>query len=134
MTHFNHPKECTPEAEQALQLLLKSGCILCNQSVLLKGINDSAEILSTLHDWLLHNGCRPYLLYHCDYTMGVGHFRVPFEEGLNLIKKLRGYTGGIGKENTLMFPISYATKPHNVKKSVLFESLNYLLWNGYLYS
>ena len=95
MTHFNHPKECTPQAAKALQLLAEAGCILSNQAVLLKGINDDAEILKDLHLWLLENRCRPYRLYHCDYTEGVRHFRVPFHQGLEIIKQLRAYSSGL---------------------------------------
>ena len=95
MTHFNHPKECTPQAAQALQLLAEAGCVLSNQSVLLKGINDDSETLHALHLWLLQNRCRPYRLYHCDYTEGVSHFRVPFHRGLEMIRKLRGHSSGL---------------------------------------
>lgn len=95
MTHFNHPKECTPKAEQALLMLAEAGCVLANQTVLLKGINDNIETLQTLHKWLLRNRCRPYRLFHCDYTQGVGHFRVSMSKGLEIIKSLRGYSSGL---------------------------------------
>ncbi|MEO0812016.1 MAG: KamA family radical SAM protein, partial [Myxococcota bacterium] len=51
-THFNHPKECTPEAAQALRRLADGGCVLSNQLVLLKGINDDAEVVRELNHWL----------------------------------------------------------------------------------
>jgi len=95
MTHFNHPKECTPQAEKALSLLAEAGCVLSNQTVLLQGINDDPEVLKKLHLWLFRNRCRPYRLFHCDYTQGVGHFRVPFAKGLDLIQRLRGYSSGL---------------------------------------
>ena len=95
MTHFNHPKECTTEAETALSMLIDAGCVLSNQTVLLKGINDDSDILQRLNKWLLFNRCRPYRLFHCDYTQGVGHFRVPMSEGLKIIQKMRGYSSGL---------------------------------------
>ena len=95
MTHFNHPKECTVEASRSLSLLADAGCVLSNQTVLLKGINDNAQTLQTLNKWLLYNRCRPYRLFHCDYTQGVGHFRVPMSQGLDIIQEMRGYSSGL---------------------------------------
>ena len=95
MTHFNHPKECTPQAALALQRLADAGCVISNQTVLLKGINDNANTLRQLHLWLLAHRCRPYRLYHCDYTEGVGHFRVSFQRGLEIVKALRGHSSGL---------------------------------------
>ena len=96
MTHFNHPKECTPEAAQALEALANAGCVLSNQAVLMRGINDDAEILSQLHKWLLAHRCRPYRLYHCDYTEGTQQFRTPFSRGLEIMRTLRGPSSGLG--------------------------------------
>ncbi len=95
MTHFNHPKECTPEAALALDRLADAGCVLSNQAVLLKGVNDSARTLSTLHKWLLSHRCRPYRLYHCDYTEGTQQFRVSFSRGLEIMRALRGPSSGL---------------------------------------
>lgn len=39
-THFNHPKEFTPESMEALRKLADAGIPLGNQSVLLRGVND----------------------------------------------------------------------------------------------
>lgn len=95
MTHFNHPKECTIEASRALSRLTNAGCVLSNQTVLLNGINDNARTLQTLNKWLLYNRCRPYRLFHCDYTQGVGHFRVPMSRGLEIIRDMRGHSSGL---------------------------------------
>lgn len=95
MTHFNHPKECTPEAAAGLNALADAGCVLSNQAVLMKGINDDAPTLSTLHQWLLAHRCRPYRLYHCDYTEGTHQFRVPFSTGLAIMRALRGPSSGL---------------------------------------
>ena len=95
MTHFNHPRECTPAAARALDLLADAGTVLCNQSVLLSGVNDDAASLAALHRWLLKHRCRPYRLYHCDFSEGLRQFRVPFPRGLDLIEQLRGRTSGL---------------------------------------
>jgi lysine 2,3-aminomutase len=95
MTHFNHPRECTPQAARACQMLADAGCVLNNQTVLMRGINDDTETLKDLHRWLLAARCRPYRLYHCDFTEGVRHFRVPLSRGLQLMDTLRGATSGL---------------------------------------
>ena len=95
MTHFNHPKECTPEAAVALQRLADAGCVLSNQSVLLRGVNDDVSALTQMHEWLLAHRCRPYRLYHCDFSEGVSHFRVPLSRGLQMMAQLRGHTSGL---------------------------------------
>lgn len=95
MTHFNHPRECTPAAATALARLVDAGCVLANQSVLLKGINDDAAVLTALHDWLLAHRCRPYRLYHCDFEEGLRQFRVPLSEGHALLTDLRERTSGL---------------------------------------
>lgn len=94
-THFNHLKECTPEAERALRLLADAGCVLGNQTVLLKGINDNAEMLKKMYQWLLARRTRPYYLFQCDAAQGISHFRTPVAVGLEIIEKLRGWTSGL---------------------------------------
>ncbi|MEC8381825.1 MAG: KamA family radical SAM protein [Myxococcota bacterium] len=117
MTHFNHPKECTAEAELALKRLADAGCVLSNQSVLLKEINDDADTLHMLHLWLLKNRCRPYRLFHCDYTEGVGHFRVSLHRGLEIIKSLRGRSSG------LALPVSVIDLPGGYGKVPVSEGV-----------
>ncbi|MCU0690007.1 MAG: KamA family radical SAM protein, partial [Polyangiaceae bacterium] len=48
MTHFNHPRELTPQACQALSLLADGGLPVMNQTVLLRGVNDNTRVLSEL--------------------------------------------------------------------------------------
>jgi len=93
-THFNHPREITPESEKALARLADAGIPLGNQTVLLKGVNDSPEILKELFHLLVKNRVRPYYLYHCDYSRGIQHFRTPVCRGIEILEKLIGYTSG----------------------------------------
>ena len=93
-TQFNHPKEITPESEKACDILLSRGIPLGNQSVLLKGINDSAEVLKKLVHELVRIRVRPYYLYHCHYVKGGMHFQTSIGRGKELIKQLQGYTTG----------------------------------------
>jgi lysine 2,3-aminomutase len=94
-THFNHPKECTLEAFDACTRLADAGCILHNQMVLLKGVNDDPNTVKTLNHKLLMMRVRPYYIYQCDLSQGISHFRTPVEVGLNIIENLRGWTSGM---------------------------------------
>lgn len=93
-THFNHPRELTPESAEALSLLAEAGFPLGNQTVLLKGVNDSAETLKQLCHLLVKNRVRPYYLYLCDPVRGIGHFRTSLHQGLSIIRQLQGHTSG----------------------------------------
>jgi len=92
--HFTHPDECTPESARACRRLADAGIPLGSQTVLLKGINDSVEILRALMHRLLHMRVRPYYLYQCDPISGSAHFRTPVAKGLEIIEGLRGHTSG----------------------------------------
>lgn len=94
-THFNHPKECTREAFDACAKLADAGCVINNQTVLLRGVNDSAEIMKELNHKLLMMRVRPYYMFQCDLSQGIGHFRTPVEKGIEIIEKLRGWTSGM---------------------------------------
>jgi len=94
-THFNHPWECTPEAERACAMLADAGCPVGNQAVLMKGVNDDPEIMLELHRKLLKMRVRPYYIYQADLTKGTNHFRTPVRVGLEIMDKLRGHTSGL---------------------------------------
>ena len=94
-THFNHPRECTPEAARALGLLADAGCVLGNQMVLLRGVNDDPECVETLNRWLLRHRCRPYYIFQCDMAQGITHLRTPLEKGIEIIDRLRGHVSGM---------------------------------------
>jgi lysine 2,3-aminomutase len=95
-THFNHPRELGPGARAALGQLLDAGCVLGNQMVLLRGVNDDPEIVLELNRRLLASGCRPYYMLQCDMARGITHFRTPLQTGLGIIEHLRGRIGGMG--------------------------------------
>jgi lysine 2,3-aminomutase len=95
MTHFNHPKELTPEAMAACTLLADSGFPVMNQTVLLAGINDDEEVLSTLFRRLVRVRVRPYYLLQADPVRGTGHLRTPLSRGLALMERLQGRLTGI---------------------------------------
>jgi len=102
VTQFNHPAEITPEAEAACARLVDAGIPLLCQTVLLKGINDDAGILSQLMDRLLSVRVRPYYLHHPDPVCGTGHFRLPVSTGLAIFAELRRRVSGIGLPQYVM--------------------------------
>ena len=93
-THFNHPKEVTPESKKACELLANAGIPLGNQSVLLRGINDCVHVMKRLVHDLVKMRVRPYYIYQCDLSMGLEHFRTPVSKGIEIIEGLRGHTSG----------------------------------------
>jgi lysine 2,3-aminomutase len=95
-THFNHPNEITPEAARAVRDLLRAGVPVNNQTVLLRGINDTVDVQRRLSRELLKIRVRPYYLYHADEVRGTEHLRTPVERGLDIIAGLRGHTSGLG--------------------------------------
>lgn len=92
--HCNHPAELCDEARHALALLADHGMPLGCQSVLLRGVNDTADIQMKLCHRLLQCRVRPYYLYQCDLAPGTRHFRTSIQTGLDIISRLRGYTSG----------------------------------------
>ncbi len=94
-THFNHHREITPESSAACDKLVRSGVPVNNQSVLLRGVNDSIEVQRKLCQGLLKIKVRPYYLYQCDEVQGTEHLRTPVETGLKIIEGLRGHTSGL---------------------------------------
>lgn len=93
-THFNHPKEITPEAIKACAMLADAGVPLGNQSVILAGINDCPNTMKKLMHDLVKIRVRPYYIYQCDLSEGIGHFRAPVGKGLEIMEALRGHTSG----------------------------------------
>lgn len=94
-THFNHPRELTPQAAAACSKLADAGVVLGNQTVLLRGVNDSADTLARLWRGLLRLRVRPYYLHHMDLVRGTGHFRTRIETGLGILQELRGPLSGM---------------------------------------
>jgi EF-P beta-lysylation protein EpmB len=93
--HINHVNELDDDIIIAFRKLQKIGCVLLNQAVLLKGVNDDVETLATLCETLVNVGVLPYYLHQLDRVQGAGHFEVREEQGKYLVeeltKRLPGY-------------------------------------------
>jgi lysine 2,3-aminomutase len=92
--HVNHPHECAAELRAACERLSFAGVPLGNQSVLLRGVNDDAEVMKALVHRLLRMRVRPYYLYQMDLITGGSLFRVDVRKGIEIIRALRGHTTG----------------------------------------
>lgn len=84
----------TEESVEACEKLVNAGVPVGNQAVVLAGINDSVPIMKKLMHDLVKIRVRPYYIYQCDLSEGIGHFRAPVSKGLEIIEGLRGHTSG----------------------------------------
>ncbi len=93
--HANHAREFTSEARTALTRLRRAGIPLLGQSVLLRGVNDSADALEALFRAMIAAGIKPYYLHQLDAAPGTARFHVPIAEGQRLLAALRGRVTGL---------------------------------------
>ena len=82
--HVNHPNEIDTDVRDACARLRDCGVTLLNQTVLLQGVNDDADILAELSSRLFEAGVLPYYLHLLDRVRGAAHFDVP-EESARLV-------------------------------------------------
>src|SRR6266853_1823110 len=97
--HANHPRELTTEVREALGRLADAGIPLGNQSVLLRHVNDDAEVMKAQVQKLLMCRVKPYYVYQCDLIAGSSHLRTSVKTGLELMENLRGHTTGYAVPN-----------------------------------
>lgn len=94
VVHINHPRELDDDVIAGLKKIQKCGVPVLNQSVLLRGVNDTFEVHKELLEKLIMAGIQPYYLHQLDPVTGSLHFEVPVEEGLELIDRLRAALPG----------------------------------------
>jgi lysine 2,3-aminomutase len=92
--HVNHPNECSHDLRAACERLSYAGVPIGNQSVLLKHVNDDAEVMKSLIHRLLMMRVRPYYVYQCDLITGSAHLRADPRKGIEIMRSLRGHTTG----------------------------------------
>lgn len=108
VTQFNHPRELTPEAIQAVRDLRNVGCIVRNQTVLLKGVNDDANTLASLMNGLVACGIIPYYIFQCRPVAGVqNQFQVPFVRGVEILEDAKKKMNGQAK--SVRYAMSHPT-------------------------
>ncbi|MCB0422788.1 MAG: KamA family radical SAM protein [Bdellovibrionales bacterium] len=99
MTHFNHPRELTQLAAQALTRIVDRGIPTFNQMVLLNGVNNHANIVRALSRRLLYLRVKPYYMFQCDPSEGTDHFRTSIEDSENIQRQLWGSLSGLAMPN-----------------------------------
>ncbi|MDK2974421.1 MAG: hypothetical protein PWP08_792 [Methanofollis sp.] len=107
MAQFNHPRELTPQAVEALGILLSAGAIVVNQTPLLRGVNDDPAVLAELFRKLSFIGVPPYYIFQCRPTLGNRMFQVPVEESYAIIEAAQAQVSGLAKR--ARFVMSHAT-------------------------
>lgn len=121
-THFNHPREITPEARQACEMMADAGIPLGNQMVLLNGVNNDKFVVRKLNQKLLTIRVKPYYIFHPKTVKGTSHFWVKIEDGLEIMESLRGRTSG------LAIPTYIINGPKGMGKTPILP--NYLMYLG----
>ncbi len=95
MAHYNHPWELTHESISAIDLLLKAGCIICNQSPIIRGINDNIDTLVELMRKLSFYGIPPYYFFQCRPTAGNKTFDLPIVKAWHVFDRARRMVRGL---------------------------------------
>jgi L-lysine 2,3-aminomutase len=113
VVHANHPQELDAAVAASLRRLVRSGFLVLNQSVLLRGVNDRVDVLARLSRRLLSIGVLPYYLHQLDRVEGAAHFDVPVEVGIEMIRRLRQQLPGYA------VPAYVRDDPGGTQKTVL---------------
>ncbi len=93
--HVNHPRELGADARRACARLVDAGIPLLSQTVLLRGVNNDAQVLGRLMRALVECRIKPYYLHHGDLAPGTAHWRTGIERGQSLMRALRGRYSGL---------------------------------------
>ncbi|PLX42780.1 MAG: KamA family radical SAM protein [Deltaproteobacteria bacterium] len=107
MAHFNHPRELTGEAREAIRLIREAGVVIMNQTPMIRGVNDSAKVLRELFSALASIGVAPYYVFQCRPTQGNFAYTVPIEEGYKHFAKAMAGCSGLARR--ARFVMSHAT-------------------------
>jgi len=147
MAHFNHARELTPQAIDALEVLRDAGAIVVNQTPLLRGINSDPSTLTDLFKRLSFIGVPPYYVFQCRPTLGNRLFEMPVEESYLIFEKARASCSGLAKrarfvmshatgkievvgktENATYFKYHQAADPRDVGRFLAFRSNPEAFW------
>lgn len=133
MSHFNHPRELTAEAVEALERLVDNGVPVMNQMVLLNGINNHPALVQALNRRLLYLRVKPYYMFQCDPSIGTDHLRTSIEDSLEIQKELWGHLSGLAMPNlSVDIPNgggkTYLVPDFQVSQDGLVR--NYIGWDG----
>ncbi len=141
MTHFSHPRELTKQARLAIDALLETHSILCNQTPIIRGVNDSPEVLSTLFRELTSAGSTPYYCFQNRPALGNRKYSLPVETTYHIVESAKARCSGIAKRVRLIMSHKFgkievlgiangkvflkyhqAADPANIGKVMVFDS------------
>ncbi|SYX86483.1 KamA family radical SAM protein [Paenibacillus alvei] len=97
MAHINHPREITEEAKRGFQALHEAGAVVVNQTPVLRGINDNADVLGELLDKLSWAGVTPYYFFINRPVAGNSEFVLSLKDAYQLVEEAKAKTSGLGK-------------------------------------
>ncbi len=133
MTHFNHPRELTAEAAEAVERLVDHGIPVMNQMVLLNGVNNHAAIVQALSRRLLYLRAKPYYMFQCDPSIGTDYLRTTLESSLEIQKELWGHLSGLAMPQLSVDIPDGGGKTYYVPKfetAASAEKRDYTGWDG----
>jgi lysine 2,3-aminomutase len=132
--HVNHPRELSPAARAACARIADAGIPMLSQTVLLRGINDNLETLSSLMRAFVECRIKPYYLHHPDLAPGTAHLRPSIEAGQELMRQMRGHLSGLCQPVYMLdFPggagkvpvgPNYITATDGVKQGYAVQTIN----------
>jgi lysine 2,3-aminomutase len=105
MAHFDHPREVTPRAVQAIHALARVGMTCLNQCPLLNGVNTAEGVLNELLEQVAFIGYPQYYVFHCRPTDGNEHFMLPLRDGFSIFE--REMRAGSGLSKTARYCIAH---------------------------
>ncbi len=107
VTHFSHSRELTPEAIRAVNMLRKVNVSFSNQTPMIRGVNDTPEVLAKLLNTLAFIGVPPYYVFQCRPSKGNKCFAIPIEETYRVFEKTKSMVSGLAGRAKLI--MSHAT-------------------------
>ena len=125
--HVNHARELNAAARSAISKLVDAGVPLVSQTVLLAGVNDTADALEELMRALVEARVKPYYLHHGDLAPGTAHFRTTIAHGQALMSELRRRLSGLALPTYVLdIPGAFGKIPVN-NATVLKDGARYLV-------
>ncbi|GAB4279038.1 MAG: KamA family radical SAM protein [Coriobacteriia bacterium] len=101
MTHFDHPREVTGLAREALDALQSVGAQCLNQCPITRGVNDDVGVLAELHQVMTEVGSPQYYVFQCRPTKGNSAFTVPIVESFSILAAARERLSGLSRRSRL---------------------------------
>ncbi|NOY89324.1 MAG: KamA family radical SAM protein [FCB group bacterium] len=95
--HFDHPRELTAEARQAVDILLKAGVVCINQNPIIRGISDEPQVMADLWNELSFMGVQQYYVFQCRPTVGNDLYSLPIVEAYRRIEEAKKHCSGLAK-------------------------------------